>query len=192
MYELGKLFHIENMNDVAKFISWLVLDLGIDINPDDPMSGYRDREGKPTFTDGAAEYYQRVMDKAIEVCEHEGCSIYDVCMRVLGLFHYCDKNPALTFFCDNGTMWKQANNDSEYMVFAKVHGGTHDDPALIHSITEVSLYFHDEETDSMVNVDKYDSIDCFEGKQGEFYVPAEDYDKAYQQIYEHDELGIEH
>lgn len=78
---------------------------------------------------------------------------------------------------------------NETVSFRVVHGWTHDEPALIWSITDIELYFHDTDTDSIEKV--RDSIDFYQDRNGRFMVRSEDYDKAYQQIYEHDVLGIE-
>jgi len=184
---MRKNFEIKTSVDVARLMCYLILDLGIDINPDDPIADYRSRDtNEPTFSADDAAYYQELIDKSREVTEKEGTNIYDICMRVLGLFHYCDKNPTMTFMYDNGTLWKQANGGTEFCLFRKVHGGTHDDPALLYSLTDASVYFHNEETDTMENIDNPAGIDAYADKRGEFYVRAEDYDNAYQQLYEHD------
>ena len=75
--------------------------------------------------------------------------------------------------------------------FRIVNGWTHDMPALIYSLTSIDLYFHDFDTDGIEKVDA-GSIDCYAERNGEFCVHVDDYDLAEQQIYEHDELGIEH
>lgn len=72
----------------------------------------------------------------------------------------------------------------EHIIFQKVHGWTHDDPALVQSLTEYALYFKDEHTDSIEPVE--DSIDEFEDRRGSFYMRADEYDKAFDEIEEHD------
>lgn len=74
--------------------------------------------------------------------------------------------------------------------FRILNGWTHDMPALVWSITSVTLYFHDFDTDGIERV--VGSIDAYENRDGEFLVHEDEYDIAEQQIYEHDELGIEH
>lgn len=75
--------------------------------------------------------------------------------------------------------------------FKIINGWTHDMPALIYSLTSIDLYFHDFDTDNIEKVSA-ESIDCYAERNGEFCVHVDDYDLAEQQIYEHDELGIEH
>ena len=75
--------------------------------------------------------------------------------------------------------------------FKIVNGWTHDMPALIYSLTSIDLYFHDFDTDNIEKVNA-ESIDCYAERNGEFCVHVDDYELAEQQIYEHDELGIEH
>ena len=78
--------------------------------------------------------------------------------------------------------------------FRMVDGGTHQGTSnLIWSFTDVPLYFHDTENDSIECVDKAEGgIDDYVGREGMFCVHVDDYELAEQQIYEHDELGIEH
>lgn len=78
--------------------------------------------------------------------------------------------------------------------FRMVDGGTHQGTSnLIWSFTDVPLYFHDTENDSIECVGKAEGgIDAYIGREGMFCVHVDDYDLAEQQIYEHEELGIEH
>ena len=88
------------------------------------------------------------------------------------------------------TATTRVGNDD--ILYKFVPGWTHDLPALIAGITEVSLYFHDNDTDTMECVDNNPAgIDAYANRNGSFYVRAEDYDEALRQIEEHDELGIE-
>lgn len=81
--------------------------------------------------------------------------------------------------------------DSEVIRFRKVHGWTHDDPALIYTCTEVPVYFHDTDRDEIIKVDNFeDGIDHFENMNGEFYVRESDYDEAYRQLDEHDKENV--
>lgn len=87
--------------DVARFITYMVLDLGVDVNPDDPFGGYANKEGEPTFSDKDAEYYDSVMEDCHKVCSREQKDIYEITMRVLALFHYCNGNDTMQKFYDN-------------------------------------------------------------------------------------------
>jgi hypothetical protein len=82
-------------------------------------------------------------------------------------------------------------NKDDLISFKIVRGGTHEMPALIYAFTSVDLFFHDFDTDGIERVSS-GSIDDYRDRNGEFCVHKDDYDVAQQQIYEHDELGIEH
>lgn len=90
----------------------------------------------------------------------------------------------------NGNDDEEVNKDN-LISFKIVRGGTHEMPALIYAFTSVDLYFHDFDTDGIERVSS-GSIDDYRDRNGEFCVHKDDYDVAQQQIYEHDELGIEH
>lgn len=79
--------------------------------------------------------------------------------------------------------------DNDSIAMRRVHGGVHDDPALIFSLTEYPVYFHDVKEGKVVEVQ--DSIDLFADKEGHFLVKDSDYEKAYRQVESHDR-GIEH
>ena len=82
-------------------------------------------------------------------------------------------------------------NKDDLISFKIVRGGTHEMPALIYAFTSVDLFFHDFDTDGIERVSS-GSIDDYRDRNGEFCVHKDDYEVAQQQIYEHDELGIEH
>lgn len=88
--------------------------------------------------------------------------------------------------------WAQARRYSDTISFRRLTGWTHDMPALVMSLTTVSLFFHDFDTHSIESLDNAESIDLYEDRHGEFLVLEADYDTAIRQIREHDELGIEH
>lgn len=84
---------------------------------------------------------------------------------------------------------KCALNDKqncELFVYRKVHGWTHDDPALIFSITETALFFRDNDGTIESVDDNPDGIDAYENREGSFCVVADEYDYAFKQIEEHD------
>lgn len=85
---------------------------------------------------------------------------------------------------------RQRNLQQELISFRIIHGWTHDQPALIWGLTNVDLFFRDERTGNIEKVEE--SIDFYEDRVGQFCVRLEDYDQAEQEIFEHDELGIEH
>lgn len=85
--------------------------------------------------------------------------------------------------------YRQLNE--EYVILKKVHGWTHDDPALIETLTEVPVYFLHKEGGLSVVGDDEAGIDGYTNSDGIFLVLEEDYEKAYRQVYDHDEHGAE-
>ena len=70
--------------------------------------------------------------------------------------------------------------------YQKVHGWTHDDPALIYNNTKTDVYFLDDKRHTIENIDNDAGIDAFEHRTGAFYVETESYDLAYEQLEKHD------
>lgn len=82
---------------------------------------------------------------------------------------------------------RELEEDGEVFRYRKIHGWTHDDPALIYAFTETTLFFRDDETGEIENVDKNSAgIDAYEDRKGCFCVIASEYDKAYRQLEAHD------
>lgn len=79
-------------------------------------------------------------------------------------------------------------NEEGIVSYKVVDGDTHGTPALIESLTDISVFFQplDGCTIIPVNCD----IDAFADRSGQFLVFAEDYELALWQIYAHDELKI--
>lgn len=77
------------------------------------------------------------------------------------------------------------NKGSELFVYRKVHGWTHDAPALIFSITETALFFRDNDGTIESVDDNPGGIDAYENREGSFCVVADEYDYAFKQIEEH-------
>lgn len=81
---------------------------------------------------------------------------------------------------------KDANGvETEY---TRIHGWTHDDPALIYSNTEVDVYFYDSEKKTVENIDNAYGIDSYEDREGFFLVRSDEYSEAYRQLEEHDRI----
>ena len=72
----------------------------------------------------------------------------------------------------------------EHIILQKVHGWTHGDPAMVWNMTDYDLYFMYEPGGSLELVE--DTIDKFEDRRGSFYMRADEYEKAFQEIEEHD------
>lgn len=77
--------------------------------------------------------------------------------------------------------------DDRVDIYHRVHGWTHDDPALLYNNTEVDVFFYDNKTNTVENIDNEAGIDAYENRDGFFLVRAEDYDEAYRQLAEHDQ-----
>lgn len=89
--------------------------------------------------------------------------------------------------------------------YTRVHGWTHDDPALIYNNTEIDVFFYDNKTNTVENIDNEAGIDAYQNRDGFFLVRSEEYKEAYRQSEQHDidstsedihsyanDLGIEH
>lgn len=95
-----KKFEIRCCGDVARFLAWLTFEKGIDVNPDDPLKGYCDKEGVPVFTDEEADYYDTLMEDAVKVCERESVSIYQLCAKLSAVLWLCNGKPTLAGLYD--------------------------------------------------------------------------------------------
>ena len=81
---------------------------------------------------------------------------------------------------------KDANGvETEY---TRIHGWTHDDPALIYANTEIAVYFYDSEKKTVENIDNANGIDSYEDRKGFFLVRSDEYSEAYRQLEEHDRI----
>lgn len=81
---------------------------------------------------------------------------------------------------------KDANGvETEY---TRIHGWTHDDPALIYANTEIAVYFYDSEKKTVENIDNANGIDSYEDREGFFLVRSDEYSEAYRQLEEHDRI----
>jgi len=84
---------------------------------------------------------------------------------------------------------KDANGvETEY---TRIHGWTHDDPALIYANTEIDVYFYDSEKKTVENIDNANGIDSYEDREGFFLVRSDEYSEAYRQLEEHDRIEDE-
>ena len=84
---------------------------------------------------------------------------------------------------ENVTVTAQGGDTAEYV---KLHGWTHDDPALIYSNTDIDVFFYDSGRNTVENIDNEAGIDAYENREGFFLVRADEYDEAYRQLEEHD------
>lgn len=80
----------------------------------------------------------------------------------------------------------------EVFSYRRVHGWTHDTPALICSLTEYALYFRNPDGTIECVDDHEEGIDYYEDREGDFCILEENYEPALMQIEEHDEMGVEH
>lgn len=70
--------------------------------------------------------------------------------------------------------------------YTHIHGGTHDDPALIYSNTQADVFFYDSAKKNIESIDNEVGIDAYENCDGIFLVRSTEYEMAYQQLEEHD------
>lgn len=83
-------------------------------------------------------------------------------------------------------------SETSSFTYVVVDGWTHGMPALIYSLTDVSLFFHDSDTGEIVNVDDAEGgIDSFEDRNGDFCVRGYEYKMALRQVEDHDVRGVE-
>lgn len=88
------------------------------------------------------------------------------------------------YFSDTPEIFNFRKIDGTVESYTRIHGGTHDDPALIYSNTDTDVYFLDSVKESVEKVDK--SIDEYEHRDGHFLVKSSDYEKAYEDLAIHD------
>lgn len=94
-------FKIETVYDVAKFFMYLVFERSVNIDPNDDIHDYIDRNGNPSFTTEEADEIQSLIDKSWEICKKENRCIQKIALIVLGLYDYCDHNDVMAKFCLN-------------------------------------------------------------------------------------------
>ena len=86
----------------------------------------------------------------------------------------------------DGEVVSMTNDKGEKEDFRHVHGGTHDDPALLYSNTGIDVYFYDTEKKTIENIDNEAGIDNYADRKGIFLVRADEYNEAYYQLEAHD------
>lgn len=96
----------------------------------------------------------------------------------------------LSFSLDDEYVFEKDVEGSE-VAYRRVHGWTHDGPALLYSNTDVNVYFYDSEKNTVENIDNPAGIDAYENRKGFFLVKSEDFDEAYRQLEEHDRVESE-
>ena len=84
---------------------------------------------------------------------------------------------------ENVTVTAQGGDTAEYV---KLHGWTHDDPALIYSNTDIDVFFYDSGRNTVENIDNEGGIDAYQDRKGFFLVRASEYDEAYARLEVHD------
>jgi hypothetical protein len=147
----------------------------------------------------------KMFNKELQIVQREGTELFSIDIidinedgETLGINTFAEnlsEDELFDFVIDASYSITNGNdeevNKDDLISFKIVRGGTHDMPALIYAFTSVDLFFHDFDTDGIERVSS-GSIDDYRDRNGEFCVHKDDYDVAQQQIYEHDELGIEH
>lgn len=93
MLEIMKKFQINTPHDIAVFFFWLAFEKRVGFHPDDSFFEYVNHQTRErSFTDEEAEEYNKTMDECRAVCEKYHSDIYEIAVRVLELFTYCDRN----------------------------------------------------------------------------------------------------
>lgn len=80
---------------------------------------------------------------------------------------------------ENVTVTAQGGDTAEYV---KLHGWTHDDPALIYNNTDIDVFFYDSGRNTVENIDNEGGIDAYQDSKGFFLVRASEYDEAYARL----------
>jgi|GEM_PF-822952 len=93
------------------------------------------------------------------------------------------------YFSDTPEIFNIRTPDGAIESYTRIHGGTHDDPALIFSLTDTDVFFFDSVKQSIENIDNPAGIDAYENRDGHFLVRTEDYEKAYEELAVHDEMA---
>lgn len=94
---------IATPTDVACFLSYLVLERGLNVNPDDSFAEYVDENGKQLFTPSEIECYESMMDTSWELCNMMNVDIYEMALRFRAISHLCNGNNELKEFVDTFT-----------------------------------------------------------------------------------------
>jgi len=82
-----KITHLTTLSDVQTFFNYLVFDLRLNFHIDTPFCDYVSlNDDKPYFTTKEALRLQKLMDKAILICEFDGVDIYELGLDTLNSF----------------------------------------------------------------------------------------------------------
>lgn len=82
-----KVQDLQTIQDVQKFFSFIVYDLGINFHIDTPFSDYvYNYNDKPCFTKKEALKFQIMLEKAIDICNANGVDEYEIALNTLESF----------------------------------------------------------------------------------------------------------
>lgn len=88
--------------------------------------------------------------------------------------------------CDDERVSVKESGSLESTEYERLHGWTHDDPALIYCNTEIDVFFYDSEKNNVEIVDGEYGIDAYEDRRGFFLVRNGEAADAFRQLEEHD------
>lgn len=91
---------IKTTFDVACFISYLVWERKVNVNPDDSFADYVSEDGTPTFTPEEVKCFDSMMDVSWELCKTMDVDIYEMTMRIIAIYYLCDGNSELKAIYD--------------------------------------------------------------------------------------------
>ena len=101
---------------------------------------------------------------------------------------FVDNNSKLPYPAEDIVQIQEGELTGEYV---RIHGWTDEDPALLYSFTDASVYFNDTTTHKAENIENEDGIDAYRDREGFFMIKAEDYVRAYEQLEAHDNAVLE-
>jgi len=82
-----KLQELQTIQDVQKFFSYIVYDLGINFHIDTPFSDYvYNYNNKRCFSNKEALRLQVMMERAIDICNDNGVDEYEIALNILEPF----------------------------------------------------------------------------------------------------------
>ena len=80
-------FEIKNLQDVEKFLRYLIepqgLSIGMGFHPDDYFCDYVNNDGERAFSDEDAATLNKYMEQCFAVCEQNDADIYDLAYKYI-------------------------------------------------------------------------------------------------------------
>lgn len=81
--------HIKNIEEVKAFASYLINDLGVNMNPDNDFADYICyATGKPTFAGDEVFVGNKLVKECFDVCKKESVDIYELLLPLIKDFAF--------------------------------------------------------------------------------------------------------